>query len=245
VDVKIADNGEVLYRSDGVFIGYYKNEEATRATKTDDGWVHTGDAGLFDAEGHLKIIDRAKDVGKLRSGALFAPKYIENKLKFYPDVKEVVAFGDGRDFCAVFINIDLESVGSWAERNNVSYGSYQELAGHPDVYKTMAAHVDAVNRSLAEEELMAASQIRRFLVLHKELDADDGELTRTQKVRRSFISERYGELIEALYDGTSEKHVETEVTFEDGRKGSLKALVRIVDAHVYGLDPKPMREAAE
>ncbi|QDZ01374.1 long-chain fatty acid--CoA ligase [Nitratireductor mangrovi] len=245
VEVRIAESGEVMYRSDGVFVGYYKNDEATRATKTEDGWVHTGDAGLFDAEGHLKIIDRAKDVGKLRSGALFAPKYIENKLKFYPDVKEVVAFGDGRDFCAVFINIDLESVGSWAERNNVSYASYQELANHPEVHKTMAAHVEEVNRSLAEEELMKASQIRRFLVLHKELDADDGELTRTQKVRRSFIGERYGELIEALYDGSTEKYVETEVTFEDGRKGKLRATVKIVDTPVYGLDAKPMQEAAE
>ncbi|WP_157015705.1 AMP-dependent synthetase/ligase [Mesorhizobium xinjiangense] len=245
VEVKIADNGEVMYRSDGVFIGYYKNDEATRSTKTSEGWVHTGDAGFFDPEGHLKIIDRAKDVGKLKSGALFAPKYIENTLKFFPDIKEAVAFGDGRDFCAVFINIDLHSVGNWAERNNIAYASYQDLAAHPEVYRTIAEHVEQANRRLASEPLMAASQIRRYLVLHKELDADDGELTRTQKVRRSFIAERYGELIEALYDGSNEKYVETEMTYEDGRKGKVRATVRIVDAKVHDAPAETVMEAAE
>jgi len=245
VEIRIADNGEVLYRSDGTFIGYYKNDEATRATKTADGWVHTGDAGFFNADGYLKIIDRAKDVGKLRSGALFAPKYIENTLKFFPDIKEVVAFGDGRDFCAAFINIDLQSVGSWAERNNVAYASYQELANHPEVYRIIAEHVDAANRKLASEPLMAASQIRRFLILHKELDADDGELTRTQKVRRSFIAERYGDLIEALYDGSTSKRIDTEITYEDGRKTRMVATVRIAEATVHGAVAEPVREAAE
>ncbi|SMH53162.1 AMP-dependent synthetase/ligase [Mesorhizobium australicum] len=245
VEIRIADNGEVLYRSDGTFIGYYKNDQATAETKTPDGWVKTGDAGFFNADGHLKIIDRAKDVGRMKSGALFAPKYIENALKFFPDIKEAVAFGDGRDFCAVFVNIDLQSVGSWAERNNVAYASYQELANHPDVYKMVAEHVDAANRKLATEPMMAASQIRRFLVLHKELDADDGELTRTQKVRRSFIAERYGELIEALYDGSTSKRVETEITYEDGRKAKIAATVRIVDAPTYGGTAEPVREAAE
>jgi len=230
VEIRIDDKtGEVMYRSPGVFVGYYKNDDATAETKTRDGWVHTGDAGFFDADGHLKIIDRAKDVGKLKSGDLFAPKYIENKLKFFPNIKEVVAFGDGRDFCSVFINIDLTSVGNWAERNNIAYASYQELAQHPEVYKTIEEHVDQVNRDLASEELMAGSQIRRFLVLHKELDADDGELTRTQKVRRSFIADRYTPLIEALYDGSKEKYVETEVVFEDGRKGKISATVEIRD----------------
>ena len=167
-------------------MGYYKNDEATRTTKTEDGWVHTGDAGFFDGGGHLRIIDRAKDVGKLADGSLFAPKYIENKLKFFPDIKEAVAFGDGRDFVAVFLNIDLTSVGNWAERNNIAYGSYQELAADPRVYEMMKAHVEQVNRDLAAEPMMAGAQIRRFLVLHKELDADDGELTRTLKVRRSL-----------------------------------------------------------
>jgi long-chain acyl-CoA synthetase len=244
VEIRIADNGEVLYRSPGVFLGYYKNDEATRSTKTQDGWVHTGDAGFFDNEGHLKIIDRAKDVGRLADGSLFAPKYLENKLKFFPDIKEAVAFGDGRDFVAVFLNIDLTSVASWAERNNIAYGSYQELAAHPQVYDMMKRHVDQVNRDLAGEELMRGSQIRRFLVLHKELDADDGELTRTQKVRRSFIAERYSPLIEALYDGSQTKHVETEVVFEDGRKGMIAATVKIADAQTSG-PVGAMREAAE
>ena len=232
VEIKIADSGEVLYRSPGVFVGYYKNDEATKSTKTAENWVHTGDAGFFDNEGHLKIIDRAKDVGKLNDGSLFAPKYIENKLKFFPNIKEAVAFGDGRDFCAVFLNIDLTAVGSWAERNNVSYASYQELAQHPRVYQMIENHVRQVNEDLASEEMMAGSQIQRFLVLHKELDADDGELTRTQKVRRSFIAERYGDLIDALYDGSTSKHVETEATFEYGRKRSIKADIEIRDMNI-------------
>ncbi len=245
VEIRIAESGEVMYRSPGVFVGYYKNDEATRETKTEDGWVHTGDAGFFDTDGQLKIIDRAKDVGKLASGALFAPKYIENTLKFFPDIQEAVAFGHGREFCAAFINIDLQAVGNWAERNNIAYASYQELAGHPRVYETIAAHVNEANRRLAREPLMAASQVKRFLVLHKELDADDGELTRTQKVRRKFIAERYGELIEALYDGSTEKFVETQVTYEDGRKGIIRATVKIVDAEIHEVPAENVREAAE
>ncbi|WP_067336604.1 AMP-binding protein [Stappia indica] len=245
VEIKIAENGEVLYRSPGVFVGYYKNEEATRTTKTEEGWVLTGDAGFIADNGHLKIIDRAKDVGKLTDGSLFAPKYIENKLKFYPNVKEVVAFGDGRDFCGVFVNIDLTAVGSWAERNNVNYASYQELAAHPQVYEMVRSHVDEVNRDLANEPMMAGAQIKRFLVLHKELDADDGELTRTQKVRRSFIADRYAPLIEALYDGSTSKHVRTEVTFEDGRKGAIEATVEIRDMQTYPAAGSGLREAAE
>jgi long-chain acyl-CoA synthetase len=234
VEVKIADSGEVLFRSPGVFVGYYKEPEKTGETKTPDGWVRTGDAGLIDPDtGHLKIIDRAKDVGRLNDGTLFAPKYIENKLKFYPNIREAVAFGDKRDFVCVMLNIDLVAVGNWAERNNVVYGSYQELAGHPLVYDMLARHVEEVNRSLAKEKAMAGARIRRFLILHKELDADDGEVTRTQKVRRSFIAERYAPLVAALYCGASEADIATQVTFEDGRKGMLSARVRIrdVDAH--------------
>jgi long-chain acyl-CoA synthetase len=246
VEVKIDDNGEVLYRSPGVFLGYFKDPEKTAETKTPDGWVRSGDAGFFDPKtGHLKIIDRAKDVGKLRSGALFAPKYIENKLKFYPNIKEAVAFGQDRDFVTCFLNIDLTAVGSWAERNNVSYGSYQELAGHREVLKTLKAHVDEVNRSLAEEPLMGGAQIRRFLVLHKELDADDGELTRTQKVRRGFIAERYQPLVDALYDGSARGRIRTEVTFEDGRKGIIEGDVEIVDMPVHPVAAGAFREAAE
>jgi long-chain acyl-CoA synthetase len=247
VEIKIADSGEVLYRSPGVFLKYYKNDEATNATKTADGWVHTGDAGFFDVRGHLKIIDRAKDVGRLNSGALFSPKYLENRIKFYPEVREAVAFGQGRDYVTMFINIDLTSVGNWAERNNISYGSYQELAAHPGVYEIVAGRVEEMNRGLANEPQMAASQVKRFLILHKELDADDGEMTRTQKVRRSTIQERYGVLINALYDGSTECHIATEVTFEDGRKGVVEGDLKIVDVETFAprAAAEPMREAAE
>ncbi|MBX2839715.1 MAG: AMP-binding protein [Gammaproteobacteria bacterium] len=227
VEIDIADNDEVLYRSPGVFVGYYKNEEATRDTKTAEGWVHTGDAGFIDEKGHLRIIDRAKDVGRLNDGSMFPPKFIENKLKFFPNIKEVVAVGDGRDYASAMINIDLTAVGNWAERNNIVYGSYQELAGHPLVYDMIEEHVNQVNRDLASEPRTAGAQIQRFLVLHKELDADDGELTRTQKVRRSFIHDRYKILIDALYSEGTEQHIATEVVYEDGRKGILEATVQI------------------
>ncbi|HWP26343.1 MAG TPA: AMP-binding protein [Xanthobacteraceae bacterium] len=230
VEVRIADNGEVQFKSPGMFAGYFRDEAKSREVITADGYVKTGDAGFFDVKtGHLKIIDRAKDVGRLNDGTLFPPKYIENKLKFYPNIREAVAFGDRRDFVAVMVNIDLTAVGSWAERNNVVYGSYQELAAHPLVYDMIERHIEEVNRSLAEDRVMAGAQIRRFLILHKELDADDGELTRTQKVRRGFIAERYAPLIKALYDGSREANIATEVTFEDGRKGTISARVKIRD----------------
>jgi long-chain acyl-CoA synthetase len=242
VDIKVAENGEVLFKSPGVFEGYYKDPQKTAETKTSDGWVHTGDAGFIDAKtGHLKIIDRAKDVGRLNDGSLLAPKYIENKLKFYPNIREVVIYGDKRDFVCAMLNIDLTAVGNWAERNNIVYGSYQELAGHPRVYDMLAEHVEEVNRSLAEEEAMAGAQIRRFLILHKELDADDGEVTRTQKVRRGFVAERYAPLITALYSGAHEADISTEVTFEDGRKGMLSARVKIRDVRTV---PVPAMEKA-
>ncbi|MGZ5804708.1 MAG: AMP-binding protein [Xanthobacteraceae bacterium] len=245
VDVKIADSGEVLFKSPGVFVGYYKDPERTAETKTSDGWVRTGDAGFFDERsGHLKIIDRAKDVGKLNDGTLFAPKYIENKLKFYPNIKEAVAFGDKRDFVAVMLNIDLVAIGNWAERNNIVYGNYQELAANPKVYDMLAEHVAAVNRSLAEEKAMAGAQIRRFLILPKELDADDGELTRTMKVRRNLISDRYVSLVNALYDGSSTAKISVAVTFEDGRKGTIAGEVAIRDMPVVGAPPATMGKAA-
>ncbi|MCP5150063.1 MAG: AMP-binding protein [Ectothiorhodospiraceae bacterium] len=229
VEIRIDDHGEVLYRSPGVFVEYYKNPEATATTKTPDGWVHTGDAGFLDDDGHLKIIDRAKDVGRLRDGTLFAPKYIENKLKFFPHIKEAVAFGDGRDEVVAFVNIDLESIGSWAERNGVSYASYQELAANPRVLDLIQECVEKVNADLAADQRLAGSQIRRFLNLHKELDADDGELTRTRKVRRSTVAERYAPLIEGLYSGAASASIETQVTFEDGRTGKLSAVLEIRD----------------
>ena len=229
VDIRISDSGEVLFKSPGMFLGYFKEQDKTTEAMTADGFVKTGDAGFFDSNGHLKIIDRAKDVGKLADGSLFAPKYIENKLKFFPNIREAVAYGDARDFVTCFINVDMTAVGNWAERNNVVYGSYQELAADPRVYDLIGQHVAEVNRSLASEDIMAGAQIRRFLILHKELDADDGEVTRTQKVRRGFVAERYKPLIDALYNGASEADISTEVTFEDGRKGVISGRVKIRD----------------
>ena len=244
IEIKVDDKGEVLYRSPGVFKEYYKNPKATKETKTKDGWVHSGDAGFIDERGHLKIIDRAKDVGKLKDGTLFPPKYIENKLKFFPNIREVVAFGHGRDYVSAFINIDLTAVGSWAERNNVSYASYQELAGHPDVYDMIEKHVDEVNQELSREERVAGAQIQRFLILHKELDADDGEITRTAKVRRSFVADRYAPLVKALYDRKkTSQFSKTEMTFEDGRKGAVEGDVQIRDMQPHA--PQIMKEAAE
>ena len=230
VDIRIAENGEVQFKSPGMFTGYFKDDAKTAEAMTSDGYVKTGDAGFFDEKtGHLKIIDRAKDVGRLNDGTLFPPKYIENKLKFYPNIREAMALGDHRDFVCVMLNIDLTAVGSWAERNNVVYAAYQELAGHPLVYDMIEKHVAEVNRSLAADKVMAGTQIKRFLILHKELDADDGELTRTQKVRRGFIADRYGPLIKAFFDGSKEADISTEVTFEDGRKGVISARVKIRD----------------
>ena len=233
VELRIAENGEVFYRSPGTFVEYYKNPESTASTKDPDGWVATGDAGFIeDGTGHLRIIDRAKDVGKLASGAMFAPKYVENKLKFYPNILEAVVFGAGRDHCVAFINIDLAAVGNWAERNNIAYSSYQELSQHPKVLDLVQGHVNAVNESVAQDPMLAACQIHRFLVLHKELDADDGEMTRSRKVRRAIVGEKFADLIAALYGGASEIYTETEVTYEDGRKGKIKATLAIRDAKV-------------
>ncbi|MEQ8807192.1 MAG: AMP-binding protein [Rhodospirillales bacterium] len=232
VDIRVADTGEVLFKSPGVFQAYYKNDEATRETKTADGWVHTGDAGFLDADGHLKIIDRAKDVGKLTDGTLFAPKYLENKLKFFPYVSEAVTFGDGRDYVAAFINMDLEAVGNWAERRGLAYTGYTDLAGRPEVLELIADCVDKVNADLAQDDKLAGSQIKRFLILHKELDADDGELTRTRKVRRSVVSERYDDLIAALYSDRDHCEVTATVTFEDGRTDTIHADLKIREATI-------------
>ena len=234
VDIKIAD-GEVFYKGPGVFKGYYKNEDATKETIDKEGWVRTGDAGVIDNNGHLKIIDRAKDVGKLNSGNMFAPKYIENKLKFSGIIKEAVAFGDKKGFVTCFINIDLEAVASWAERNNVAYSGYIDLTGQLSVYDLIAKEIDKVNRDLSKDTELNDSQIKRFLILHKELDADDGELTRTNKVRRGLISERYGVLVDAFYNNKNNCFIETEVTFEDGRKGSISADLKIKDMDIYDL----------
>ena len=215
----------------------------TAETKDAEGWVDTGDAGFIEeGSGHLRIIDRAKDVGKMADGSMFAPKYVENKLKFYPNILEAVLVGAGRDRCVAMINIDLGSVGNWAERNNIAYASYTELAQHPQVYKAMKEHVDEVNRSVAQDEMLSGCQIHRFVVLHKQLDADDGELTRTQKVRRALVNERYQVIIDAMYAGDTEVFAETEVTYEDGRKGKISATLRIEDAAVVD---RAMKVAAE
>jgi long-chain acyl-CoA synthetase len=229
VEIRIAEDGEVLFRSPGAFQSYYKNPDATAEVKRPDGWVHTGDSGFFDSDGQLKILDRARDVGRLQNGSLFAPKFLENKLKFFPYIKEAVAFGDGRPFVAALLNIDLEAVGDWAERRGLAYASYQELAADNAVYDLVAGCVEQMNRDLSAEPALAASQIHRFLILHKELDADDGELTRTRKVRRRIIAGRYQPLVDALYANRRTGRIETEITFEDGRRGSMRAELAIRD----------------
>ena len=248
VEIKIAEGGEVLFKSPGVFREYYKNPQATAEAKTPDGWVRTGDAGYFDEAGHLKIIDRAKDVGRLNDGTMFAPKYLENKLKFFSFIKEAVAFGSGRDHAAAFICIDLGAVGNWAERRGIAYTSYSELAAKPEVYELIRSNIEEVNRDLAADPVLAGSQIRRFLILRKELDADDGELTRTRKVRRRFIADKYGTLVEALYSDKTACEVETQVKFEDGRIGTMRATVHIADAATFpprreDAGPPPLRKA--
>jgi long-chain acyl-CoA synthetase len=234
VEIKLADNGEILVKSPGLLKEYYKNPAATAEVLTTDGWYHTSDAGFIDARGHLKIIDRVKDVGRIKGGAndgaMFAPKYVENKLKFFPHIKEVVAYGDGREKVCVMINIDFDAVGNWAERRNLPYAGYTDLAAKPEVYELIRECVEKVNADLSQDVLLAGSQISRFLVLHKELDADDGELTRTNKVRRGFIAEKYSVLIDALYGGKTEQYIETQVKFEDGRTGSVSATLQILDA---------------
>jgi long-chain acyl-CoA synthetase len=237
VEIKLADSGEILVRSPGLLKEYYKNPQATAEVLTRDGWYHTGDAGFIDAGGHLKIIDRAKDVGRIiggpNDGAMFAPKYVENKLKFFPHIKEAVAFGDKRERVCAFINIDFDAVGNWAEKRNLPYAGYTDLAQKPEVYELVRECVEKVNADLAADEKLAGSQISRFLILHKELDADDGELTRTRKVRRGHIAEKYQLLIDALYSGKSEQFIETAVKFEDGRSGSVSATLKIADVGTF------------
>ena len=241
VQIKVADNGEILVKSPGLLKEYYKNPAATAEVLTADGWYHTSDAGFIDAAGHLKIIDRVKDVGRIQGGAndgaMFAPKYVENKLKFFPFIKEVVAYGDGREKVGVFINIDFDAVGNWAERRNLPYAGYTDLAQKPEVYQLVQECVEKVNVDLSTDALLAGSQISRFLILHKELDADDGELTRTNKVRRSFIADKYQPLVDALYGGKTEQFIDTVVKFEDGRSGHISATLKINDSRVFAPVP--------
>jgi long-chain acyl-CoA synthetase len=238
VQIRLTDAGEILVKSPGLLREYYKNPAATAEVLTSEGWYHTGDAGFLDAGGHLKIIDRAKDVGRLsggvHDGAMFAPKYVENKLKFFPHIKEAVAIGDGREKVCAFVNIDFEAVGNWAEKRNLPYAGYTDLAQKPEVYELVRECIEKVNADLAADERLAGSQISRFLILHKELDADDGELTRTRKVRRGFIAERYQVLVDALYGGKASQYIETAVKFEDGRTGMVAADLRIADTKTFG-----------
>jgi long-chain acyl-CoA synthetase len=244
VEIKLSETGEILVKSPGLLKEYYKNPKATEEVLTADGWYHTSDAGFIDANGHLKIIDRVKDVGRIKGGehdgAMFAPKYVENKLKFFSHIKEVVAYGDQREKVCVMINIDFDAVGNWAERRNLPYAGYTDLAQKPEVYELIRECVEKVNADLSRDELLAGSQISRYLVLHKELDADDGELTRTNKVRRGFIADKYSVLIDALYGGKTEQYIETQVKFEDGRTGSVSATLQVRDAKTFA----PVKAAA-
>ena len=237
VEIKVSDSGEILVKSPGLLKGYFKNPQATAEVLSADGWYHTSDAGFIDSQGHLKIIDRVKDVGRIKGGsfdgAMFAPKYVENKLKFFQHIKEAVAYGDGRDQVCVMINIDFDAVGNWAERRNLPYAGYTDLAQKSEVYQLVKECVEKVNADLSADQMLAGSQVSRFLILHKELDADDGELTRTNKVRRGFIADKYDVLVSALYDGRAEQYVETQVKFEDGRTGSVSATLRIDDAKTF------------
>ena len=242
VELKFTPERELLIRSPGLFKEYYKNPQATLEAKDSEGWFHTGDAGYVDPDGHLKIIDRVKDVGKLADGTLFAPKYLENKLKFFPYIKEAVAFGHGRDKVCAFINFDFEAVANWAERRNMPYTGYTDLASREEVLALVRECVESVNADLAAEPEIANSQIRRFLILHKELDADDGELTRTRKVRRSYIAERYQPLLDALYGGKDSVHVDMQVKYEDGRSGMISADLAIRDAKAFA--PAAAKKAA-
>jgi long-chain acyl-CoA synthetase len=244
VEIKLAENGEVLVKSPGLFKEYYKNKAATDEVLTEGGWYHTSDAGFLDAHGHLKIIDRVKDVGRIQGGAfdgaMFAPKYVENKLKFFQHIKEVVAYGDGREKVCVMINVDFDAVGNWAERRNLSYAGYTDLAQKPEVYQLIKECVEKVNADLSADTMLAGSQVSRFLILHKELDADDGELTRTNKVRRGFIADKYSALVDGLYAGKTEQFIETVVKFEDGRSGSVSATLKLSDAKIFA----PVKAAA-
>ena len=237
VEIKLSESGEILVKSPGLLKEYYKNPAATAEVLTADGWYHTSDAGFIDSHGHLKIIDRVKDVGRImggpNDGAMFAPKYVENKLKFFPFIKEAVAFGDRREKVCAFINIDFEAVGNWAEKRNLPYAGYTDLAGKPETYELIRDCVEKVNADLAEDDKLAGSQISRFLVLHKELDADDGEMTRTRKVKRGFINDKYQVLVDAMYGGKSEQFIETQVKFEDGRTGQVSATLKISDVKTF------------
>jgi long-chain acyl-CoA synthetase len=223
-ELRLTESGEVISRSPGVFVGYYKNPEATAETIR-DGWLYSGDAAMVDPDGHLVVIDRVKDVTALANGTTFAPQFIETKLKFSPYVKEAVAVGLGRDYVAVLINIDMENVGKWAERRKTAYTTYADLSQKPEVYDLIGDEVKRVNRDLPE-----ATRICKYVLLHKELDADDEEVTRTRKVRRGLVTKKYADIIDTLFSDASIAAVTTVVTYQDGRQATLKTdlLIRTV-----------------
>jgi long-chain acyl-CoA synthetase len=223
-EVRISEDGEVLIKSPGVFQGYYKQPEATTDALTADGWYRTGDSGYLDPRGHLVIVDRAKDVGKLEDGTTFAPQFVENKLKFSPFIGEAIVFGHQRPFVAAIVAIDLGTVGSWAERRNLAYTSFQDLSAKPEVRELIG---DEIRRS--NESLPVASRIGRFMLLNKEFDPDDNEITRTRKIRRRFVAEKYAAVVEALYSGARRVDLTTEITYEDGRKATLNSTITIDD----------------
>ena len=224
IEVKIADRGEVLVRGPVIFKGYLKNEEATREVIDPEGWFRTGDAGFMDPRGHLVIIDRAKDVGALRDGTPFAPQFIENKLKFSPFIREAVAFGNEYPFVSAMVAIDLNTVGNWAERRGIPYTSYLDLSQKPEVCDLIREEIRKGN-----ETLPASTRIRRFLLLTKDLEADDAEMTRTRKVRRKFVAEKYASVIDAFYAGGHAVELEASITYEDGRTAIMKSHVRVED----------------
>ncbi len=244
VEMKIADDGEILLRGKNIFVGYYKNEAVTREVIDADGWMASGDAGFIAENGHLIVIDRAKDVAKLVDGTLFAPQFLENKLKFSPYIKEAVVLGKDLDYVTAMVNIDLDSLENWAERQNVSYSGYQDLSQKPEVYDLLQGEIRRINATLARDGALRGAQIRRFLILTKELDADDGELTRTRKIRRGVIGERYGKLIEALYAGESQVETDITVTYEDGSSGSIHSNLRIADVGNGTDAPQALRRSA-
>jgi long-chain acyl-CoA synthetase len=220
-DVRIAENGEILSRSASVFSGYYKNDEATAATLK-EGWLHSGDAGYLTETGHLVVIDRLKDVMKLADGTQFSPQFVENRLKFSPYVKEAVVVGKDRPFLTAMLCIDMGVVGKWAEKNKLSYTTYTDLSAKKEVYDLVQEAVDEVNETLPE-----AARIEKFVLLYKELDADDEELTRTRKVRRVFVEERYKEVISALYGDAHEVPIDTTIRFQDGKTSRIRTTLLV------------------
>ena len=242
VELAFSPEREVLVRSPGLFIGYHGDAEGTRRATNADGWFHTGDAGWLGEDGQLRVIDRLSDVGRLTDGTFFAPKLLENKLKFSPYINEAVAFGKGRDTVCVMVDLDADAVGNWADRQGLSYTGYADLAAHEAVYGLVAEVIAKANAELAADPELARSQIHRFLVLHKRLEADDGELTRMRKVRRDVIAQRFGSLVTALYDGSTQGRVDAEVRYDDGRVGVVSADVRIGQARTC--PPQVSRKAA-